>query len=80
MEIEVSKHAELEGCINSPIRIRLRDRDSVDVMEHEFHSKETYQETNSVQNCSVCCDTFRDVAVLRYIVVKGNNGASQIKW
>ena len=41
VQVEVPEHAQLEGCVEGPVRVRLRDGNGVDVVEGHFHSQET---------------------------------------
>lgn len=64
MEIEVAQHAQLEGRIDFPRRLRLGDRNDIQEMEHDLHCEKRDQEPYAIQKSAVASDASWGVPLL----------------
>jgi len=79
VEVEVSKHAELERGISFPIGLSFEDSDGVDVVEDKFHGEKANEEADAVEGGAGAGDAFRGVFDLGDIVVEGEDWAGKVE-
>ena len=78
-EVEESQHAELGRRVDRPVWFGMENGNHVHVMDHDLHGEQDNDKTYGVHFRPLWGDTMCAVALLRNIVIEGDDGAREVE-
>lgn len=79
VQVEKTKHAELERCVGVPIRLDMEYCNGVDVVNDDLHGKEGQEEANGIASIAFTRDTRHTITLLGNVVIEGENRAGIVE-